>query len=159
LPQIDVRDLKKYYQVHEKEAGFGGSLRSFAHRRYGNVKAVDGIGFQIEEGEMVGFLGPNSAGKTTTLKVLAGLLHPTNGWVRIPGFTPQERKPVFLKQITLIIGQKNQLNWDLPAMESFIVNQVMSIKSILFSFGYVKINLYSAIHSSSLICIIIRDKI
>jgi ABC-2 type transport system ATP-binding protein len=125
LTQIDVRDLKKYYQVHEKEAGFLGSLRSFVHRRYGNVKAVDGIGFQIEEGEMVGFLGPNGAGKTTTLKVLAGLLHPTNGWVRILGFTPQERKPVFLKQITLIMGQKNQLNWDLPAMESFIVNQAI----------------------------------
>jgi len=125
LPQIDVRDLKKYYQVHEKEAGFGGSLRSLVHRRYRDVKAVDGICFQIEAGEMVGFLGPNGAGKTTTLKVLAGLLHPTNGMVRILGFTPQARKPVFLKQITLIMGQKNQLNWDLPAMESFIVNQAV----------------------------------
>jgi ABC-2 type transport system ATP-binding protein len=125
LAQIDVKDLKKYYQVHEKEAGFGGSLRSLVHRRYRDVKAVDGICFQIEKGEMVGFLGPNGAGKTTTLKVLAGLLHPTNGMVRILGFTPQARKPAFLKQITLIMGQKNQLNWDLPAMESFIVNQAI----------------------------------
>jgi ABC-2 type transport system ATP-binding protein len=125
LPQIDVRDLKKYYQVHEKEAGFLGSLRSFVHRRYRDVKAVDGIRFQIEGGEIVGFLGPNGAGKTTTLKVLSGLLHPTDGWVRILDFTPQERKPLFLKQITLVMGQKNQLNWDLPAMESFIVNQAI----------------------------------
>lgn len=125
MPQIDVRDLKKYYRVHEKEAGFLGSLRSFVHRRYRDVKAVDGIRFQIEGGEIVGFLGPNGAGKTTTLKVLSGLLHPTDGWVRILDFTPQERKPLFLKQITLIMGQKNQLNWDLPAMESFIVNQAI----------------------------------
>ena len=125
LSQIDVRALKKYYQVHEKEAGFWGSLRSLVHRRYRSVKAVDDISFQIEEGEIVGFLGPNGAGKTTTLKVLAGLLHPTDGQVRILGFTPQERKPLFLKQITLIMGQKNQLNWDLPAIESFIVNQAI----------------------------------
>ena len=125
MAQIDVRDLKKYYQVHDKEAGFLGSLRSFVHRRYRDVKAVDGIRFQIDGGEMVGFLGPNGAGKTTTLKVLSGLLHPTDGWVRILDFTPQERKPLFLKQITLVMGQKNQLNWDLPAMESFIVNQAI----------------------------------
>ncbi len=89
------------------------------------VKAVDDIGFQIEEGEVVGFLGPNGAGKTTTLKVLSGLLHPTAGRARILGFTPHERKSPFLKQITLVMGQKNQLNWDLPAMESFIVNQAI----------------------------------
>ncbi len=102
-----------------------GSLRSFFRRRYQNVKAVDEINFQLEEGEVVGFLGPNGAGKTTTLKVLSGLLHPTAGSVRILGFTPHERKSPYLKQITLVMGQKNQLNWDLPAMESFIVNQAI----------------------------------
>jgi hypothetical protein len=102
-----------------------GLLRSFFRRRYQNVKAVDDINFQIEAGEVVGFLGPNGAGKTTTLKVLSGLLHPTAGRARILGFTPHERKSPFLKQITLVMGQKNQLNWDLPAMESFIVNQAI----------------------------------
>jgi ABC-2 type transport system ATP-binding protein len=125
LSQIDVHGLVKHYRVHRKAAGFMGSLRSFFRRHYQNVKAVDDIGFQIEEGEVVGFLGPNGAGKTTTLKVLSGLLHPTAGRARILGFTPHERKSPFLKQITLVMGQKNQLNWDLPAMESFIVNQAI----------------------------------
>jgi ABC-2 type transport system ATP-binding protein len=125
LYQIDVHGLVKHYRVHHKAAGFIGSLRSFFRRQYQNVRAVDDISFEIEAGEVVGFLGPNGAGKTTTLKVLSGLLHPTDGRVRILGFTPQTRKPPFLKQITLVMGQKNQLNWDLPAMESFIVNQAV----------------------------------
>jgi len=125
LSQIDVNGLVKHYRVHRKAPGFMGSLRSFVRRRYRSVPAVDDIGFQIDAGEVVGFLGPNGAGKTTTLKVLSGLLHPTAGSVRILGFTPHERKPEFLKQITLVMGQKNQLNWDLPAMESFIVNQAI----------------------------------
>ena len=125
MSQIDVHGLAKHYRIHRKAAGFMGSLRSFIRRRYQNVKAVDDINFQIEAGEVVGFLGPNGAGKTTTLKVLSGLLHPTAGWARILGFTPHERKSPFLKQITLVMGQKNQLNWDLPAMESFIVNQAI----------------------------------
>jgi ABC-2 type transport system ATP-binding protein len=125
LSQIDVRNLIKHYRVHRKEAGFRGSLHSFIHRRYRDVKAVDDISFRIEDGEVVGFLGPNGAGKTTTLKVLSGLLHPTTGSVRILGFIPCERKSPFLKQITLVMGQKNQLNWDLPAIESFIVNQAV----------------------------------
>jgi ABC-2 type transport system ATP-binding protein len=102
-----------------------GSLRSFVRRRYRDVAAVDDIRFQIGAGEVVGFLGPNGAGKTTTLKVLSGLLHPTAGSVHILGFTPHARRAAFLKQITLVMGQKNQLNWDLPAMESFIVNQAI----------------------------------
>lgn len=122
---IEVRGLRKYYQVHRKEAGLMGSIRAFVHRQYETVKAVDGIDFTIEPGEMVGFLGPNGAGKTTTLKVLAGLLHPTAGEVRVLGYTPFARQTAFLKQITLVMGQKQQLLWDLPAIETFEVNRVV----------------------------------
>jgi ABC-2 type transport system ATP-binding protein len=125
MAQIEVGGLKKYYRVHHKEPGLLGSLRGFVHRRYRDVKAVDDIGLRIEAGEVVGFLGPNGAGKTTTLKVLSGLLYPTGGQVRVMGFTPHQRKSAFLGQITLVMGQKNQLNWDLPALESFIVNRAI----------------------------------
>jgi ABC-2 type transport system ATP-binding protein len=123
--QIEVNGLKKYYRVHRKQPGFMGAVRSFVRRRYREVKAVDGIDFSIHGGEVVGFLGPNGAGKTTALKVLAGLLHPSGGEARILGHTPHQRRPEFLKAITLVMGQKNQLNWDLPAIESFIVNQAI----------------------------------
>lgn len=122
---IEVRGLRKHYQVHRKEAGLMGSIRAFVRRQYETVKAVDGIDFTIESGEMVGFLGPNGAGKTTTLKVLAGLLHPTAGEVRVLGYTPFARQTAFLKQITLVMGQKQQLLWDLPAIETFEVNRVI----------------------------------
>ncbi len=122
---IEVRNLRKYYQVHRKEAGLAGSLRAFVRRRYEIVKAVDGIDFSIAPGEMVGFLGPNGAGKTTTLKVLAGLLYPTAGEVRVLGYIPFDRQTAFLKQITLVMGQKQQLLWDLPAIETFEVNRVI----------------------------------
>jgi len=125
VAQIEVKALQKYYRVHQKEAGLAGSLRSFVRRRYEDVKAVDGISFELEPGEIVGFLGPNGAGKTTTLKVLAGLLYPTGGSVRVLGFIPHERKKEFLRQITLVMGQKNQLIWDLPAIETFLVNQAI----------------------------------
>ncbi len=122
---INITDLRKYYEVHQKEPGLAGSLRAFVRRRYEMVKAVDGISFQIEPGEVVGFLGPNGAGKTTSLKTMAGLLYPSGGTVQVLGFTPFERNPAFLKQITLVMGQKQQLLWDLPAQETFEVNRVI----------------------------------
>ncbi len=102
-----------------------GSVRSFFKRKYDQVKAVDDVSFEIAPGEMVGFLGPNGAGKTTTLKVLSGLLYPTRGRVEVLGFTPHERRTAYLKQFTLVMGQKNQLLWDLPALETFLVNKAI----------------------------------
>ena len=125
MAQIWVEQLCKYYQVHQKEPGFIGSMKSFVNRKYFHVKAVDGVSFSIEPGEMVGFLGPNGAGKTTTLKVLSGLLFPTQGRASVLGFTPHERRPAYLKQFTLVMGQKNQLIWDLPAIETFLVNKAI----------------------------------
>lgn len=122
-PIIEVKNLKKYYQVHQKEPGLSGSLKSLFNRKYYDVKAVDDISFEIEEGELIGFIGPNGAGKTTTLKCLSGLLYPSDGKVSVLGYTPYERKNKFLKQIALVMGQKNQLWWDLPAMDSFLLNK------------------------------------
>jgi len=123
MSAIQVSNLRKYYQVHKKEPGLGGSLKSLFQRKYEDTKAVDGISFKIEEGELVGFIGPNGAGKTTTLKCLSGLLYPTSGYVSVLGFNPWDRKHQFLKQISLVMGQKNQLWWDLPARETFILNR------------------------------------
>ena len=120
---ITIDHLSKYYQVHKKEPGFSGSLKSFFARKYETVKAVDDISFSIGEGEVIGFIGPNGAGKTTTLKCLSGLLYPTKGKVSVLGYTPFERKSPFLKQISLVMGQKNQLWWDLPAMDTFLLNK------------------------------------
>jgi len=123
MPIIKVSHLKKYYQVYEKEPGLRGAIKSLISRRYGEVKAVDDISFKIQEGELVGFIGPNGAGKTTTLKCLSGLLYPTAGKIEILGFNPYERKKDFLCQISLVMGQKNQLWWDLPAFDSFLLNK------------------------------------
>ncbi len=123
FPIIDVKSLKKYYSVHQKEPGFIGSIKSLINRKYYDVKAVDDISFEIAEGELVGFIGPNGAGKTTTLKCLSGLLYPTSGKVSVLDYKPFERKTRFLKQIALVMGQKNQLWWDLPAMDSFLLNK------------------------------------
>jgi len=122
-PIISVSSLKKYYKVHKKEPGLAGSMESLFNRKYEEVKAVDNISFQIEEGELVGFIGPNGAGKTTTLKCLSGLLYPTSGNLSVLGFNPWDRKNEFLKQISLVMGQKNQLWWDLPPIETFILNK------------------------------------
>lgn len=122
-PAISVHHLKKYYQVHQKDPGLGGSLKSLFHRKYFDVKAVEDVSFKIDSGELVGFIGPNGAGKTTTLKMLSGLLYPTSGDVSVLGYTPWNRQPAFQKQFSLVMGQKNQLWWDLPAIESFILNK------------------------------------
>lgn len=102
-----------------------GSLRSFVSRKTKYVEAVRGVSFELAPGEVVGFLGPNGAGKTTTLKMLSGLLHPSDGMARIAGYEPRKRETAFLKQITLVMGQKQQLIWDLPALDSFLVNQAI----------------------------------
>ncbi len=120
---INVKNLTKYYRVHQKEPGLSGSLKSLFNRKYYDAKAVDDISFSIQEGELIGFIGPNGAGKTTTLKCLSGLLYPTSGKVEVLGFTPFNRKHEFLKKISLVMGQKNQLWWDLPAIDSFLLNK------------------------------------
>ena len=124
-PLIDVRDLTKSYRVHRRAPGIAAALRSVLRRRYETVRAVEGLSFQIAEGERVGFLGPNGAGKTTTLKVLAGLLHPSAGQVRVGSFVPFERDPRFLQLITLVMGQKQQLLWDLPPLETYAMNRAI----------------------------------
>lgn len=122
---IHVEHLCKDYEVHQKEPGLMGSLRSFVRRKFQIVSAVKDISFDIDAGEIVGFLGPNGAGKTTTLKVLSGLLYPTSGVANVLGFTPHERKAAFLKSITMVMGQKQQLAWDLTPADSFLVNQAI----------------------------------
>ncbi|MBL9035371.1 MAG: ATP-binding cassette domain-containing protein [Rhodospirillaceae bacterium] len=124
-PIIHVEKLCKDYEVHQKEPGLAGSFRSFFRRKFQIVPAVRDVSFDIAPGEIVGFLGPNGAGKTTTLKVLSGLLYPTSGKVDVLGFTPQERKSAFLKSITMVMGQKQQLSWDLTPADSFLVNQAI----------------------------------
>jgi len=118
-PVITISQLAKHYQVPEREGGLKAALTSLFNRKYKTVKAVDGISFNIEPGEVVGFLGPNGAGKTTTLKMLSGLLHPTSGDIRVLGFEPHHRSHDYLRQITLVMGNRNQLTWDLPALDSF----------------------------------------
>jgi len=126
LPEtIFVDHLSKTYQVPEREGGFGAAVRSFFKRKYKDVKAVQEVSFKIARGEIVGFLGPNGAGKTTTLKMLSGLLHPTNGTANVLGFTPWELKTDYLRSMTLVMGQRNRLSWDIPAADSFLLNQAI----------------------------------
>lgn len=124
-PVIHIRDLRKTYVVTERESGLLASLRSLVHRETEEVPAVDGITFDVAEGEIVGFLGPNGAGKTTTLKMLSGLLFPTAGEVTVLGHMPSKRSKAFLSQITLVMGQRNQLVWDIPALDSFELNRAI----------------------------------
>ncbi|HKO84611.1 MAG TPA: ATP-binding cassette domain-containing protein [Actinomycetota bacterium] len=125
MSDIEVRDLRKAFVVPVREAGLRASVRSLVRREHREVRAVDGISFQIEPGEVVGFLGPNGAGKTTTLKMLSGLLYPTGGGLSVLGHVPSQRKPAFLERITLVMGNRNQLQWDLPAVDSFEMNRAV----------------------------------
>src|SRR5215207_139243 len=122
---INAENLTKTYQVPEREGGFGAAVQSFFKRKYKDVKAVQHVNFEIAQGEVVGFLGPNGAGKTTTLKMLSGLLHPTGGTSNVLGFTPWELKPEYLRSMTLVMGQRNRLSWDIPAADSFLLNQAI----------------------------------
>ena len=122
---ISVERLTKDYRVHQRGAGLSAALGSLLRRRYETKRAVADLSFSIEPGERVGFLGPNGAGKTTTLKMLAGLLHPTSGTLLVGGHVPQRREARFLQQITLVMGQKQQLLWDLPPADTFQLNRAV----------------------------------
>src|SRR5436305_7002627 len=119
MPIIEAHGLTKTYRVFQKRPGLRGALRNLFRREYKEVRAVDGVSFTIEPGEMVAFLGPNGAGKTTTLKMLSGLIYPTSGTARVLGFVPWEGEDGFRRQFALVMGQENQLWWDLPAADSF----------------------------------------
>jgi ABC-2 type transport system ATP-binding protein len=122
---IEVDNLSKTFKVPVREQGLRASVRSLVHRETKEVTAVDSVSFTIEAGEVVGFLGPNGAGKTTTLKMLSGLLHPTGGQCRVLGMEPKGRPPQLLRQITLVMGNRNQLQWDLPGIDSFELNRAI----------------------------------
>lgn len=131
---IKVESLQRVYRSYKKEPGFAGSLKGLIKRQYLDVEALKGISFNIQEGEFVGYIGPNGAGKTTTLKILSGLLYPTAGTVEVLGFTPWRRSNDFRRQIAFTMGQKEQLWWDLPAMESFLLNkEIYSIPQRAFN--------------------------
>jgi ABC-2 type transport system ATP-binding protein len=121
MPVIETIDLAKTYVSNKKQPGIWGGIKALFSRQKVYVEAVKGITLSVEQGELVGFLGPNGAGKTTTLKMLTGILYPTSGEARVLGYEPFERNPAMLRQISLVMGNKNQLWWDLPAWDSFVV--------------------------------------
>jgi len=124
-PVIHLKDLRKVYVVSRQETGTSAAVKSLVRRHKTEVPAVDGISFDLEAGEIVGFLGPNGAGKTTTLKMLSGLLHPTSGIATVLGYVPWKRERDFLRQITLVMGQRNQLVWDISPLHSFELNRAI----------------------------------
>lgn len=121
MPAIETHDLKKVYYSHKKQPGVWGAMKGLFSREKTEVEAVKGINLTIEQGELVGFLGPNGAGKTTTLKMLSGILYPSSGEAKVLGYHPWERKAEMLRNISLVMGNKMQLWWDLPAWDSFLV--------------------------------------
>jgi viologen exporter family transport system ATP-binding protein len=122
MPIIEVNGLTKTFRTYQKQPGFGGAIKGLFRRKYEQTVAVKDVSFRVEPGELVGFLGPNGAGKTTTLKMLSGLLYPTRGSARVLGYVPWERHDGYRRQFALVLGQKNQLWWDLPARESLELN-------------------------------------
>jgi ABC-2 type transport system ATP-binding protein len=123
MPALSATNLTKVYRVAQKKEGFFGAVRGLFRRDYKEVHAVEDVSFTIEPGEMVAFLGPNGAGKTTTLKMLAGLIYPTRGSAEVLGYVPWDRADAFRRRFALIMGQKNQLWWDLPAADSFLLHK------------------------------------
>jgi ABC-2 type transport system ATP-binding protein len=133
MPIIEADGLTKLYRVFQKKEGLLGAVRGLWRREYKEVRAVDGVSFTIEPGELVAFLGPNGAGKTTTLKMLSGLIYPSGGSASVLGFTPWDRADAFRRQFALVMGQKNQLWWDLPAADSFQLHkEIYSIPDARF---------------------------
>jgi ABC-2 type transport system ATP-binding protein len=124
-PVIDVAALRRTFDVPVREAGLAASAKSFLKRQTKEVVAVDDVSFQVAPGEIVGFLGPNGAGKTTTLKMLSGLLHPSGGRCRVLGHDPSTRPPALLRDLALVMGNRNQLQWDLPALDSYELNRTI----------------------------------
>lgn len=122
-PVVQVKHLSKSFTSYRREPGFFGTIKSLFHRETIETMALKDVSFDIQKGEFVGFLGPNGAGKTTTLKMLSGILYPTSGEATVLGYVPWERKAVFQKRFSIVMGQKSQLWWDLPAMESFLLNK------------------------------------
>lgn len=120
---ISLNHVSKTYKIHTKKEGLKESIKSLFHRKYTYIHAVKDISFSIKQGELVGFIGPNGAGKTTTLKLMSGLLHPSEGNIEVLGFKPAKRDGKYLKQISFVMGQRNQLWWDLPAIETFLLHK------------------------------------
>src|SRR6202522_1047582 len=118
-PMIEVQHLTRVFRTYKKQPGFWGGVKGLFNRKYDETAAAKDISFSIREGEFVGFLGPNGAGKTTTLKMLSGLIFPSSGTARVAGFDPTKRENAYRRIFALVLGQKNQLWWDLPAIESF----------------------------------------
>ena len=125
MPSVMVQDLSKTFKVPVRQEGFANSIRALFRRKHEMVKAVKAVNFSLEPGEVVGFLGPNGAGKTTTLKMLSGLLYPSQGSAEVLGYRPSDRDPAFLTQVALIMGNRNSLQWDLPVADSLDVRKVM----------------------------------
>src|SRR6059036_2225317 len=133
-PAITADRLSKTFKVKVRDPGLKGALQALLKPRYRDVHAVADVSFAIEPGEIVGFLGPNGAGKTTTLKMLSGLIFPTSGSARVLGFVPSERADAFRRSFALVMGQKNQLWWDLPAADSFQLHrEIYSLPAATFA--------------------------